>query len=98
MDSAFMQIDLQRKYETDEEEEKEVEEEKETDNSLKEYVREEEEEEGEKNGKLVDYLLEALKGKEKELRMDGNSYISAKEKEKYYQIHFPGLFGSSQEL
>jgi hypothetical protein len=89
MDSAFMQVDSQRKHEIDKEEE--------ADNFLKEYVKEEEEEEEEKNGRLVDYLLKALKGEEKELRMEGNSYMSAKEKEKYYQIHFPGLFSAASQ-
>jgi hypothetical protein len=87
--SAFMQVDSQRKYETDKEEDV-------TDNFLQKYVKEEEEEEEEKDERLVDYLLEALEGKEKELRMEGNSYMNAKVKLEYYQKNFPGLFNSSQ--
>jgi hypothetical protein len=87
--SAFMQVESQRKHEEGKEEGETG---KETDNFLQKYVNGEEEEEGEKNGKLVDYLLKALEGKEEELRAEGNSYMSAEEKEKYFRIHFPGLF------
>jgi hypothetical protein len=88
MDNAFMQVDSQRKNEIEEEE-------GEAPNFLQQYVKKEEEEEEEKKDeKLLDYLIEALKGNEKELRMEGNSYMSDEEKFKYYQRHCPGLFGS----
>jgi hypothetical protein len=87
MSSAFMQVDSQREYKTEKEE-------GETDNFLQKYVSEEEEDEDKKDDKLVDYLLEALKGEEKELRMEGNSYMSAEDKKKYLKDNFPGLFAS----
>jgi hypothetical protein len=67
------------------------------DNFLQKYVKGEEEEDDKKDEGLIDYLLEALKGREKELRMEGNSYMNAEVKLEYLQNHFPGLF-NSQEL
>jgi hypothetical protein len=90
MDSAFMQVDSQRKYEVDKEGEEK------TDIFLQEYVKkEEEDEEEEEDGRLIDYFLKALKGEEEELRMEGNSYMSAEVKLEYYQKNFPGLFNPS---
>ena len=91
MDSAFIQVDTQRKYETDIEENEE-----ETENFLQEYVKKEEEEEEKKDEKLIDYLLEALRGREKELRMEGNSYMDDGVRMEYLQNNFPGLFGSQE--
>ncbi len=61
-------------------------------NFLQEYVTEGEEDEEKKDDKLVDYLLEALKGEEKELRMEGNSYMDDEERKKFLMNHCPELF------
>jgi hypothetical protein len=80
-DSAYMQVDSQREYKAG--------------NFLQEYVSEEEEDEDKKDERLIDYLLEALKGEEKELRMEGNSYMDEKVKYEYLQKNFPGLFSQA---
>jgi hypothetical protein len=82
-DSAFMQVDAQRKP---------------SDFSQQNVNEEEEDEEDKKSDGLVEYLLEALDGKEKEVHASGNSYMSPETKLEYYQNNFPGLFNPSQGL
>ncbi|MDR2581928.1 MAG: hypothetical protein LBC75_00425 [Fibromonadaceae bacterium] len=63
------------------------------DNFLQEYVKgDKEEDEDEEDGRLVDYLLAALKGEEKELRAEGNSYMDDEERKKFLKGHCPELF------
>jgi hypothetical protein len=90
MDNAYMQVDSQREYKTAQEEE--------TDNFLKAYIKEDEvEDEEKKHDELIDYLLKALKGEEKELRMEGNTYMDAEVKMEYIKKRCPGLFASKTD-
>ncbi|MDR2595537.1 MAG: hypothetical protein LBC87_12270 [Fibromonadaceae bacterium] len=84
--SVYMQVDSQRKNEIGETEEQK-------DNFLQKYVKgDEEDEEEEEDGRLVDYLLKALKGEEEELRAEGNSYMDDEERKKFLKGHCPELF------
>jgi len=75
-DNAYAQIDSQREN-----------------NFLQEYIKKDkEDDEEEEDGRLVDYLLKALKGEEEELRAEGNSYMSDEDKMKLYGNHCPDLF------
>jgi len=79
--SAYQQVNAQR----EDEEEK---------NFLQKY-REEAEEEDEKDKEpMIDYLIEALKGREKEVRMEANKHI---DKEKYMKDNFPQLMAAGAE-
>jgi len=62
-----------------------------TGGNFMEFIENEKEEEKDKNEGMVDYLLEALKGTEKDLRMEGNSYI---DKLKYIEEHYGNLINS----
>jgi|GEM_PF-7026013 len=92
MNSAFIQVNEQRKDELQRIDEADDEADSEAENFLQKYVSEGEEEGDEKSESLTDYLLEALKGNEQELNVPGNSYMSVEDKLKYYETSFPELF------
>jgi len=96
MNSAYIQVNEQRKDELqridESADETDSEADPETENFLEKYMSEGKEEEDEKSDSLTDYLLEALKGEEQDLNIPGNSYMSTEEKLEYYQNKFPELF------
>jgi len=78
--TAYQQIDEQR----EEEEEK---------NFLQQYIEEEEEVEEKNKEPMIDYLIAALKGEEKEVRMEGNKHM---DKVKYMMENFPQLMAAGE--